>query len=189
MRIIAGKFKGRTILVPDGHLTRPTAVLTRRMIFDILLHAPWAPSIDNCRVLDAFAGTGSLGFEALSRGALFCSFVDIEKSAFRCIRDTIVSFGIEAMADVNLRSILKFDVKLSNESFDLIFVDPPYHRGLVEKTLEYLSKTNLLSDQSLVVIESARNEQICLNSDWKDLDKRITGTSQVQFVGYSANRS
>lgn len=187
MRIISGKFKGRTIHTPDGNHTRPTAILTRRMIFDILRHAPWTPRMEKCRVLDAFAGSGSLGFEALSRGANYCSFVEIEKSAFRCIRDTTVNFGVEEMTDVNLCSILKFDPKSPSTSFNLIFIDPPYQKGLAEKTLEYLCRANFLSNQTLAVIESARNEQICLTSDWKVFDKRITGTSQVLFIGYSAN--
>ena len=187
MRVLAGKFKGRKILTPSGNRTRPTSVVTRKTIFDIILHAPWAPDITESRILDAFAGSGSLGFEALSRGARYCSFIEIEKNAFHCIRNTIQSFGLDETADVQLRSILKYGLHPSGESYDIVFVDPPYGRGLVSETLEHLESVQSLSRQALVVIETSREKQIGLSSRWRVFDERTIGKSRVHFVGCPAH--
>lgn len=187
MRVIAGKFKGRKILTPNGDRTRPTSVVTRKTIFDIILHAPWAPDISKSRILDAFAGSGSLGFEALSRGARYCSFIEIEKNAFQCIRNTIQSFGLEETADVQLRSILKYGLHRPGETYDIVFIDPPYRRGLVSETLGHLENDQSLSKQALAVIETSRDEQIGLSSRWRVFDNRTIGKSRVHFVGCPAH--
>lgn len=185
MRILAGKFKGRAILTPPGKVTRPTTVVTRKTVFDILRHASWTPCMDECSVLDAYAGTGAFGFEAMSRGARFCKFFEIDRNAFHCIRKTILTFGLEESTDVHLRSTLKFDWSRTDRLFDLIFIDPPYKRGLVEKTLECLRFSRCLTEQALAIVETARDETIEINSFWKVWDTREIGTSRVFFLGYN----
>ena len=182
MRIIAGKFKGRSIMTPRGHKTRPTSVVTRRTMFDILSHAHWVQDIESCNVLDAFAGTGSLGLEALSRGARYCSFTEIDKNAHHCIRDTLEIFGLTDSTDLFLRSILKFDSNLSGNLFDLVFIDPPYRKNLVEKTLAHLTHVRCLSDKALAVVEMSHNEEVEIDSGWKIRDGRTIGASQLYFL-------
>src|SRR5690606_21388613 len=86
MRTVAGKFGGREIAAPKGRATRPTSDKARQAVFNILEHAPWAPPLDGARVIDLFAGAGALGFEALSRGASFCLFVETDAAARGAIR-------------------------------------------------------------------------------------------------------
>ena len=87
MRIVAGTFKGRRILAPEGNQTRPTTDRVREAVFNLLAHNPDLPSIEGARVIDLFAGSGALGFEALSRGASFCLFVEIAAGARGVTRD------------------------------------------------------------------------------------------------------
>jgi 16S rRNA G966 N2-methylase RsmD len=104
MRIIGGKLKGRTIKAPDGQGTRPTSDRARESLFNILAHADWAPALEGARVIDAFAGSGSLGFEAISRGAAFCLFVETEAAARGCIRDNVETFQLFGNTRIHRRS-------------------------------------------------------------------------------------
>lgn len=89
MRIVAGAHRGRSLVAPKGHSTRPTADRARQALFNVLEHAPWSPGLASLRVVDLFAGSGALGLEALSRGAAFCLFADVDRSAFTTAAETI----------------------------------------------------------------------------------------------------
>lgn len=115
IRIIAGKFKGRSIRVPDARELRPTSNKVREAIFDIL---GARVEIDGARFLDLYAGTGAVGLEALSRGAGFVEFVERDTKSIARIRGTIEDFGVSECARVGPR--------VSGTHFDIIFADPPY---------------------------------------------------------------
>ena len=89
MRIVSGEFRGKALVTPKGDTTRPTSDRARQAVFNILEHAPWSGGVRDRRVLDLFAGSGALGFEALSRGARFCLFVETDEAARGAIRDNI----------------------------------------------------------------------------------------------------
>ena len=87
MRIVAGSLKGRAIVAPEGQGTRPTSDRARQAVFNVLEHAAWAESLNGARVIDLYAGSGALGFEAISRGAGFCLFVETDDGARGAIRE------------------------------------------------------------------------------------------------------
>src|SRR6185437_3628839 len=97
MRIVAGEWRGRTLLAPAGSATRPTADRVRQALFDMLLHAPWGGRalIEDARVLDVFAGTGAFGLEALSRGAAHATFVEHDRAALAALRANIAACRAE----------------------------------------------------------------------------------------------
>jgi 16S rRNA (guanine966-N2)-methyltransferase len=152
MRIIAGAWKGRSLRAPEGGLTRPTADRVRQSMFDMLLHAPWGGRavLEGARVLDAFAGTGALGLEALSRGAAEAVFLEQDRAALSCLRANVAACGAGARATVLARDALR-PGKGTGKS--LIFLDPPYGRGLVQRSLNILRAEGWLLPGCLVVAE------------------------------------
>src|SRR5262245_42778514 len=142
MRIVGGTFKGRAIATPVGRDTRPTSDRAREAMFNVLAHAAWSPGLDGRRVLDLFAGTGALGFEAISRGAAFALFVETDAAARGVIRDNIESFGLFGVTRIHRRDATDLGAKPAGlgEPFDLVFLDPPYKRGLGEAALSRLGE-------------------------------------------------
>src|SRR5690606_14390427 len=131
MRIVAGSLKGRAIVTPEGQNTRPTSDRARQAIFNVLEHAPWAEGLHEARVIDLYAGSGALGFEALSRGAAFCLFVDTDDGARGAIRENMDAYGLFGRCRVHRRSATDLGPRpgSAGEAFTLAFLDPPYARG------------------------------------------------------------
>jgi 16S rRNA (guanine966-N2)-methyltransferase len=149
MRIIAGRYKGRQLAAPDGDGTRPTMDRVREALFSIL-----GDVVDGSRVLDLFAGAGTLGMEALSRGALEATFVEFRRSVVQ-----VLEANLEKLTDARYRVLAgpvdRMLLKLGrgSEQFDLVFLDPPYRMGLVPVTLDLLVRNRLLSPKVRVVAE------------------------------------
>jgi 16S rRNA (guanine966-N2)-methyltransferase len=127
MRIIAGQWRGRTLIAPDGLATRPTSDRTREALFSML--ASRLGSFEGLRVADICAGTGALGLEALSRGAAHCSFVERDRTAIEALKANIAKLG--ASGEVRAMAAEGF----SGGPFDLVLIDPPYGSGLGQKIL------------------------------------------------------
>jgi 16S rRNA (guanine966-N2)-methyltransferase len=140
MRIVAGQYRGRAIVTPEGQNTRPTSDRARQAIFNVLEHAPWAEGLHEARVIDLYAGSGALGFEALSRGAAFCLFVDTDDGARGAIRENMDAYGLFGRCRVHRRSATDLGPRpgSAGEAFTLAFLDPPYAKGLGEQTLARL---------------------------------------------------
>lgn len=180
MRIIAGNYKGTTLYAPMGKETRPTLDRARQTLFDILLHAPWAGKafIENAIVLDAFAGTGALGLEALSRGAQKAYFFEKNIQTRQVLEKNI------QLCRANPVSIVYKDVimpPLSNCFCNLIFFDPPYHHKLIPIALEQLQKNQWISEDALIVTETAIDEEIQLNSSFSVITERKVGAAHLKF--------
>ncbi|HYE42706.1 MAG TPA: RsmD family RNA methyltransferase, partial [Caulobacteraceae bacterium] len=111
MRIVAGRFKGRALVAPEGQGTRPTSDRARQAVFNILEHAPWSAGLHDARVIDLFAGSGALGLEALSRGAAFCLFVETDEAARGAIRENMDAFGLFGAARVHRRDATDLGVR------------------------------------------------------------------------------
>lgn len=135
MRIIAGAFRGRRLHSPDSARIRPTIDRVREAVFSMI-----AEHVPDARVLDLFAGTGAVGLEALSRGARSCCFVDSGGEALRLIRANILLCGAGQRSRVIQSTVASalHRLELEKELFDLVFLDPPYGKGYVEKTLQIL---------------------------------------------------
>ncbi|ESQ87703.1 methyltransferase [Asticcacaulis sp. AC460] len=184
MRIVGGEFKGRSLTTPDGRNTRPTSDRAREAIFNVLAHAEWAPDMDGARVMDVFAGSGALGFEALSRGASFCLFIETDEAARGAIRDNVETFGLFGTTRVHRRDATQLGVRPGpkSEAFDLVFLDPPYHKGLGEKALDALVSGNWLSENAIIVFERGADEDDFVTEVWEIINTKIYGAAQVLFI-------
>ena len=183
MRIVGGRLKGRTIVTPDGRGTRPTSDRARESIFNILEHAPWAPGLEGRRVIDLFAGAGALGFEALSRGAAFCLFVETDASARGAIRQNIEALSLFGETRLHRRDATDLGAKSAGlaEPFDLAFLDPPYHAGLGARALVKLLPGGWITRDATIVFECAADETP-ETPGFVVEDERIWGAAKVLFL-------
>jgi 16S rRNA (guanine966-N2)-methyltransferase len=157
MRIIAGDAHGRKLKAPPGLATRPTLARVRQSIFSRLAARL---EFDQRRVLDLFAGTGSLGIEALSRGAAHVTFVEGARPALAALRDNLKAVGLSQRARVIGSDIWPALEQLAREQarFDLIMLDPPYRRGWGDPVLSRLVELGLFAPQAWAVIEVSKLE-------------------------------
>jgi len=175
VRIIAGAWRGRALSAPPGDATRPTADRVRQALFDRLMHAPWAgrAAVDGVRVLDAFAGTGALGLEALSRGAAFATFLETGRAALLALRSNIGACRAEARCTVLPGSALR---PPPGQPCGLLFLDPPYGQGLVAPALAALAAGGWIAPGALIVAEIGREEALPRPDP---LDDRVQGAARV----------
>lgn len=187
MRIVAGQFKGRAIQAPASQATRPTTDRARETLFNMLMHAEWAPELKSARVLDLYAGSGALGLEALSRGAGFCLFVETAAPARGAIRGNIEALGLFGATRLHRRSATDLGPKPSNlgEAFDLIFMDPPYGKDLIEPTLKGLTTGGWLTKDALIIAETGLLETIELTG-WTLLKTKEIASSKFWFLKQDA---
>lgn len=183
MRIVGGQFKGRAITAPPGRDTRPTGDRAREAVFNILAHAPWSAGVAGRRVLDLFAGSGALGLEAMSRGASFALFVETEAAARGTIRDNIEALGLFGNTRIHRRDATDLGLKPTGlgDPFDLVFLDPPYHKGLGEQAISRLRQGHWITDDALIVFECATDETPDV-SGFETLDTREYGAAKVLFL-------
>lgn len=184
MRIVAGSLKGRAIVTPEGQNTRPTSDRARQAIFNVLEHAPWAEGLHEARVIDLYAGSGALGFEALSRGAAFCLFVDTDDGARGAIRENMDAYGLFGRCRVHRRSATDLGPRpgSAGEAFTLAFLDPPYAKGLGEQTLARLLEGGWLAPSAIVVFERGSDEPEIDTPGYERLDARDYGAARVLFL-------
>ncbi len=182
MRIGGGMYRGRTLITPPGRTTRPTAARTREAIFNILEHNDWC-DLAGARVIDLFAGSGALGFEAISRGASFCLFVDNNAAARGVIRDNIEALSLFGQTRIHRRDATELGQKPAalGKAFDLVFLDPPYHKGLGERALAELENGNWLAPKTCAILECAVDESPEL-ADWTVLSERLYGAAKILFL-------
>lgn len=183
MRIVGGKFKGRAIAAPPGRDTRPTSDRAREAVFNILDHAAWSRGIEGRRVLDLFAGAGGLGLEAMSRGASFALFVETDAAARGAIRDNIEALGLFGATRIHRRDATDLGLRPAGlgEPFDLVFLDPPYGRGLGEQALSKLRSGQWITDDALIVFECGANETP-QTPGFETIDARDYGAAKVLFL-------
>jgi len=153
MRIIAGALRGRRLTAPAGTATRPTADRVRQAVFDMLWHAPWAgrDRVGGALVLDAFAGTGAMGLEALSRGAASATFLEKDRAALAALRANIAACRAEATSRVLPGDALR--PPRAAAACNLVFLDPPYAAGAVEAALAALAGAGWVAPGALVIAE------------------------------------
>lgn len=184
MRIVSGSLKGRAITAPGGQNTRPTSDRARQAIFNVLEHAAWAEPLAGARIIDLYAGSGALGFEAISRGAAFALFVEIDDEARGAIRENADAWGLMGRTRVHRRSATDLGVRpgSAGEAFDIAFLDPPYRKGLGEQTLARLLEGNWLKPGATVVFERGSDEPEIETPGYERLDARDYGAARVLFL-------
>lgn len=154
MRIIAGAWRGRTLLAPPGRSTRPTADRAREGLFSML--ASRIGSFEGLEVADLFAGTGALGLEALSRGAARCTFVEKDAAAIAILKRNVDALGAAGRAEI--RTQASEHAAPPPSPCDLLLMDPPYRSGLAEKALERIASPGWLAPGAWVAIELGGEE-------------------------------
>jgi 16S rRNA (guanine966-N2)-methyltransferase len=181
MRIVGGRFRGRTLAAPKSQAIRPTADRLRESLFNILVHAYGDPVAD-ARVLDLFAGTGALGFEALSRGAAFALFVDDGAEARALLRGNVETLGLGGATRIFRRDATRLGPVYPVEPFTLAFLDPPYARELVEKALTSAREGGWLAPGALVVVEEAADAAFTPPEGYEELERRTYDDTQFVFL-------
>ena len=161
MRIVAGTWRGRTLEAPGDGKTRPTADRVRQALFDMLAHAPWAEPLQGCHVLDAFAGTGALGLEALSRGAAQATFFETDRDALAVLQSNIRRLRATPRSTVLARdATMPQRPPAGHVPCRLVFLDPPYGGDLVARGHAVLLQAGWIARDALVVVEAAGPEAL-----------------------------
>jgi 16S rRNA (guanine966-N2)-methyltransferase len=183
LRIVGGVYRGRHLAAPVGEAVRPTSDRAREALFNILSHGEFAadglPFADSA-VLDAFAGTGAFGLEALSRGAAAAAFIEKEPLALAALRRNIATLGETARS-----SIITGDAtRPPRAAFacGLVFLDPPYRSGLAAPALAALAAAGWLEPEGLAVIEVAAREDLPPPESFTVLDERVYGAARLVFL-------
>jgi 16S rRNA (guanine(966)-N(2))-methyltransferase RsmD len=183
LRIVAGKWRGRPLRAPKGLAVRPTSDRVREAIFDIL-----GEEVAGAAVLDLFAGSGALGLEALSRGASRGVFVESDPAAYACLRKNIESLGAEEAASclLDYRKALR-RLRARSLRFDLVFLDPPYGKGLAADSAAGLSRAALVRQGGTVVVEEAiRAPEATFPEGWAISADRRYGDTRVMLYRISS---
>ncbi len=178
MRVISGKLKGRRLFAAKGLNLRPTSDRVREAIFNIL-----QGRFPGGRILDLFAGTGALGIEALSRGGEAAVFVEKNPESITALRKNIANCGLEGQAEV-LEKEVRTAIRILGERervFNLIFLDPPYGKGLARATLEVLSGSPILAPDALIIAEHSPGEPLENVPRLEEVDRRKYGGTLVSL--------
>lgn len=175
MRVIAGRYKRLTLSTPKGLDTRPTTDRIKETLFNII-----GNDVADSNFLDLFAGSGQIGIEALSRYAKSATFIDNNRASVDCIKSNLDKCHIGDEATVINDSCITALKRFKSNSFDVVFMDPPYGNGLEKDILEYLSDSDILTDDALIIVESD------LTTEFDYVEK--LGYEPVQDKQYKTNR-
>ncbi|MDP2803867.1 MAG: 16S rRNA (guanine(966)-N(2))-methyltransferase RsmD [Phreatobacter sp.] len=181
MRIVGGKFRGRSLLGPKSDAIRPTSDRLRESLFNVLAHGYGDPC-DGARVIDLFAGTGALGLEALSRGAVYAAFVDQSPEARGLIRGNVDAIGLAGVTGLLKRDATRLGALAPFEPFTLVFCDPPYRKGLGESALASAREGGWLAAGALVVLEEAADTVVAIPEGYVLEERREAGETQLLFL-------
>jgi 16S rRNA (guanine966-N2)-methyltransferase len=181
MRIVGGRFRGRALATPRSQAIRPTSDRLRETLFNILTHAYGDP-VEGARVLDLFSGTGALGFEALSRGAAFVLFVDDGAEARALIRGNVDALGVGGATKIFRRDATRLGPASPLEPFSLVFLDPPYGKGLAERALASAHEGGWLTPGALVVVEEMAAAGFTPPEGFDEVERRDYGDTQLAFL-------
>src|SRR6266851_2632360 len=181
MRIVGGRLGGRPLAAPKSQNIRPTSDRLRESLFNILAHA-YDDAITGARVLDLFAGTGALGLEAMSRGAAFALFVDDGAEARALIRQNVEALGLGGITRIFRRDATRLGAVHPNEPFGLVFLDPPYRKGLAEKSLASLRDAGWLAPDALVIVEEAADTRFAAPDGFIEMERRRYDDTEFTFL-------
>jgi 16S rRNA (guanine966-N2)-methyltransferase len=181
MRVVGGRLRGRNLAAPASREIRPTADRLRESLFNILVHAYENP-VEDARVLDLFAGTGALGIEAISRGAGFALFVDNGAEARALLRNNVEALGLGGVTKVFRRDATNLGPAHPVEPFSLVFLDPPYGKGLAEKALASLRDGGWLTKEALLVVEEAKAAALTTPEGFVELERRAYDDTEFVFL-------
>ena len=191
IRIIGGKHRGRMLATPEGEATRPTSNRAREALFNILMHANWREDEDGgtsplieARVLDAYAGSGALGLEALSRGAAHVTFLDNDATAIKAIGENLRKLG-----ETGAAKVVRADATRpppAREACDLVLLDPPYRSGQAPAAMTALANAGWMTPGCIVTVECAHNEDLPPPPGFVAIDERRYGAAKIVVLKRTA---
>ncbi|HLL59018.1 MAG TPA: 16S rRNA (guanine(966)-N(2))-methyltransferase RsmD [Allosphingosinicella sp.] len=177
MRIIAGEWRGRPLVAPEGQATRPTSDRAREGLFSMLQSR--LGSFEGLAVADLFAGTGALGLEALSRGAEHCLFVDNDRNAVAALQENLARFGAQTRGDIKSQSI-EYSAPPARPR-DIVFMDPPYASGLAQMALDRIGNSGWVAPGGFLSIETD-GEKLALPSGFDVETERRFGKAHIHLL-------
>ena len=184
MRVISGSFRGKKILKPKDNKTRPLKDLTKESIFNIIEHSnKFRVQIIGSNVLDLFSGVGSFGIECLSRGANKVIFAENYQSVLSILKKNLIN-----LKSTNNYRIIEDDIYkentllIINESFDIIFLDPPYKDKNLGKIFEAIQKGNILKKNGIIILHRHKKEKELLPINFKKIEEKQYGISKINFI-------
>ena len=183
MRVVGGRHRGRRLVAPPGETVRPTSDRAREALFNILSHGDFAAAgspFAEENVLDAFAGTGAFGIEALSRGAARAAFIETDRAALRALRQNLAALDEEDAADVISGDAIR--PPRAPFACALAFLDPPYRSGLAAPALIALGGMGWLAPRAIAVVEIAADEAFSLPDGFTLTDERKYGAAKLVFL-------
>lgn len=185
MRVTGGQFRGRALAEPPDNRVRPTSDKVRQANFNILAHHDFGNgfTLEGARVVDVFAGTGALGIEALSRGAVYALFVDDSADSRALIRKNVEALNLTGATKIWRRDATDMGPLGAGAGgpFELAFLDAPYRKGLTEKALGSLASGGWLAANAVAIAETAADEQIATPAGFTLLERRDYGETAVQI--------
>ena len=182
MRIIAGNWRGRKLTAPKGDTTRPTADRTRETLFNMLTSR--LGSFEELSVIDLFAGSGALGLEALSRGAVHCLFVEQEEQAVKAIRSNITAFDARSRADVRAASVMALGP--AKKTADLILLDPPYETGAGNVALDRMLRLGWIGPATWIALETGAKEDVSIKGLTLDTERKV-GKAKLHLLRFASD--
>ena len=183
VRIIAGKWRGKKIIAPTGLNVRPTSDRGKGALYDLLTHGKPAAcgfELRDTKVLDAFAGTGALGLEALSRGAAQVTFMENAKASHRAICTNVSTCQAESLVNLIETDVLTAPRAMS--SCDLIHLDPPYGKGLVAAALQRLETKGWIAKGAICCAELGKDETLAIPEGFRQLEDRRYGAARIVIL-------
>jgi len=184
MRVISGSFRGKKILEPKDNKTRPLKDLTKESIFNIIEHSnKFRVQIIGSNVLDLFSGVGSFGIECLSRGANKVIFAENYQSVLSILKKNLIN-----LKSTNNYRIIEDDIYkentllIINESFDIIFLDPPYKDKNLEKIFGAIQKGNILKKNGIIILHQHKKAKELLPINFKKIEEKQYGISKINFI-------
>ena len=183
MRIISGSFKGKKILLPKDKLTRPLKDLTKESIFNILKHSKLLNvELENSNILDLFSGVGSFGLECLSRGAKSVTFIESYTEVLNILKKNIDNLNQQNQTKVVEKDIFSENtLKLLNDKFDIIFMDPPYKERKLSFLMNAITELELLNTGGIVIIHRHKKEEDNLLKEFNLILEKNYGISIIIF--------
>lgn len=176
MRIIGGLYRGKNLISPKNDAIRPTSDMAREMLFNIL-YSKLEKNWNELTWLDVFTGSGAVGLEAISRGVKQATLIDLDISS---AAKNIALFPNE-QKKIKLIKSSATKLSVANEAFDIIFLDAPYQKNLSEPAIKSLLQQGWIKDDSIIIIELAKDEEFLTPSELEKIDNRSRGISQFLF--------
>ena len=184
MRIIAGKFKGKKLIEPSDKKTRPLKDLVKESLFNVIKHSnKFSIDLENSNVLDLFAGVGSFGLEALSRGAKQVIFVDSYSNVLNILEKNITNLNLEKRSNILKDDLLNdFSFNKLNQKFDIIYLDPPFKEKKIIPLISKMKDSKILKRNGVIILHRHKDENDEFSDVFNIIEEKRYGISKIIFL-------